>query len=141
MSTSPVPAAPDIAGTSPANARELILLGWNVDNAGLWSNGVVEPCEVQVALKVARTLAKVPRQPLQAANWWTHLAGSMPGTAGLSLLTGVVTAIVANPPPEMGLSPTAVVWLKWLLPVVGAALLGLQLPKSLKAVTSPDVKG
>jgi hypothetical protein len=134
MSASPTTAT--VAGASAADARKLISYGWTVNDAGLWSNGVTDPCDVQVALKVAETLAKVPRPPVQVANWWTHLAGSLPGTAGMGLLTGIAAAIVANPPPEMGLTPTAITWVKWGLAIAGAVLVGGQIPSSMKAVSS-----
>lgn len=134
MSTHPA----SVAGTSAAVARKLILLGWTpVDDTGLWTTtDLTEPCTSEVALRVAETLAKAKH--VQAApNWWTHLAGSLPGTAGMSLLSSVLAAIIVNPPPEMGLPPVVVEWLKWLLPLLGTVLLGTQVPRSLKAVAPP----
>jgi len=133
MSTSP---EAKVAGTSAATARKLIDAGWfPVDDTGLWATkDITDPVPADVALRVAETLAKA--QKIVAApptNWWTHLAGTLPGTAGMSILTAVVAAVVANPPPTAGLSPVAVEWLKWALPVIGMVLLGTQVPKSIKA--------
>lgn len=127
--------SPSVGSTSAADARRLIAAGWNVDDAGLWSTAGMTPCEAPVALRVAEALAKVPAAPVgpAASSWWTHLASSMPGTAGVGILSAIATYLVANPPPEAGLSPQASEWLKWALALVGATLLGVQVPKSMAA--------
>ena len=138
MSAPPTP--PGVAGTSAASARKLIALGWSpVDDTGLWSTpDLTEPCPADVALRVAETLAKAKKTLPVAQNWWTHLAGSLPGTAGMGILAGLLAAVVVNPPPTAGLSPTAVTWLQWALPLLATVLLGSQVPKSVKAVAPPS---
>lgn len=136
MSDTAQPSPPqDVAGTSASDARRLIAAGWNVDDAGLCSTAGVAPCEAPVALRVAEALARAPVAPAKpaASSWWTHLASSMPGTAGVGILSAIATYLVANPPPEAGLSPQASEWLKWALALLGAVLLGVQVPKSMAA--------
>lgn len=143
MSTAPAinTATGSIAGTPAAEARRLIGYGWNVDDAGLWSTpDLSAPCSYDVALRVAETLAKAKQAAAAVAapapkNWWTHLAGTLPGTAGMSILMGALAAVIANPPPDAALPPSVVVWVKWALPLLGAVFLGVQVPRSMSAVS------
>ena len=128
----PVPA-------SPSDTRRLVAMGWLPDDQGLWSlNGAV-PCTAAVALVVADVLDKMPKKSTneQASKWWNHLSGTLLGTTGTGILTGIAAALIANPPPEMGLTPTAVTWMKWGLGVAGVVLLGTQVPRSINAVKDP----
>lgn len=112
----------------PKKAHELIDAGWNVTDSGEWTNGATT-LPIDTALGVARTVGKSKPKP-----FWEHFSSGLAGTSAVAILCSIITAVVANPPPEMALSPTTNTWLKWFLPILGASLAGVQVKKSMTAV-------
>lgn len=130
-----------MSDTSPQDTRKLVSMGWLPDDAGQWTLNGGAAYPAATALGIAEALERQPKPVLPAPTimtWLNHLSGTLAGTAGTGILTGIAAAILSNPPPEVGLSPTALTWMKWGLAVVGAVLVGGQIPKSMNAVKDKE---
>lgn len=125
-----------VAGTTAADARKLINMGWEVDDFGRWSKSGVtdEPLPPAEALRIAVAVARASSagespQPVQK-GFWDHFARTPGGTTLLGGVAAVVTYAVLNPPTFLDVDPAT---LKWVLGAIAVAVGINPTMKSLRA--------